>query len=63
MVQSMRDILRQTQGRVGSADGTEALKRNVLFRGFFRQRGFYDLDAISRDAYAAGALEGKDGPR
>ena len=42
------------------AESTEALKRNFLFRGFFRQRGFYDLDAISREAYAAGALEGRD---
>ena len=61
MVQSMRDILRQTQEVVSDlADSTEAMKRNILFRGFFRQRGFYDLDAISRDAYAAGALAGKD---
>jgi len=39
------------------AEGTEALKRNFLFRGFFRDRGFYDLDAISREAYQAGLLE------
>ena len=42
------------------AEGTEALKRNFLFRGFFRDRGFFDLDAISREAYQAGVLEGKD---
>lgn len=29
------------------ARGTEALKRNLLFRGFFRDRGFFDLDTIS----------------
>jgi hypothetical protein len=40
------------------SEATEALKRNVLFRGFFRDRGFFDLDALTRDAYAAGALEG-----
>jgi len=40
------------------SEGTEALKRNILFRGFFRDRGFFDLDAITRDAYVAGALEG-----
>jgi len=58
MVQTMRDILGQTGEIVSDlADSTEALKRNFLFRGFFRQRGFYDIDAISRDAYAAGALE------
>ena len=39
------------------AEGTEALKRNFLFRGFFRDRGFYDLDSVSREAYQAGALE------
>jgi phospholipid/cholesterol/gamma-HCH transport system substrate-binding protein len=61
MMQAMRDILGQTKEVVSDlADSTEALKRNFLFRGFFKDRGFYDLDAVSRDAYAAGALEGKD---
>jgi phospholipid/cholesterol/gamma-HCH transport system substrate-binding protein len=39
------------------AEGTEALKRNFLFRGYFRERGFFDLDAISREAYQEGLLE------
>jgi phospholipid/cholesterol/gamma-HCH transport system substrate-binding protein len=39
------------------AEGTEALKRNFLFRGFFQDRGFFDLDAISREAYQEGLLE------
>jgi len=39
------------------AEATEALKRNILFRGFFRERGFFDLDAMSREAYRAGLLE------
>jgi phospholipid/cholesterol/gamma-HCH transport system substrate-binding protein len=39
------------------AEGTEALKRSFLFRGFFRDRGFFDLDSVSREAYQAGALE------
>jgi phospholipid/cholesterol/gamma-HCH transport system substrate-binding protein len=39
------------------AEGTEALKRNFLFRGFFRERGFFDLNSISREAYQAGLLE------
>jgi phospholipid/cholesterol/gamma-HCH transport system substrate-binding protein len=42
------------------AEGTEALKRNFLFRGFFRDRGFYNLSTISRDAYLDGALEGRN---
>jgi phospholipid/cholesterol/gamma-HCH transport system substrate-binding protein len=39
------------------AEGTEALKRNFLFRGFFQDRGFFDLDSISREAYQEGLLE------
>jgi phospholipid/cholesterol/gamma-HCH transport system substrate-binding protein len=39
------------------ADTTEALKRNFFFRGFFNQRGFFDLDDISVDEYRQGALE------
>jgi phospholipid/cholesterol/gamma-HCH transport system substrate-binding protein len=42
------------------SEGTEALKRNFLFRGFFQSRGFFDLDGLSREAYLDGALEGKD---
>ena len=41
------------------AEGTEALKRNFLFRGFFQDRGFFDLDAISSAAYQEGLLERK----
>jgi phospholipid/cholesterol/gamma-HCH transport system substrate-binding protein len=33
------------------ADGTEALKHNFLLRGFFRSRGYYNLDRISPDQY------------
>jgi phospholipid/cholesterol/gamma-HCH transport system substrate-binding protein len=39
------------------AEGTEALKRNFLVRGFFQDRGFFDLDSISREAYQEGLLE------
>jgi hypothetical protein len=42
------------------AESTEALKRNFFLRGFFRDRGFFDIDALSRDAYVSGALEGND---
>lgn len=41
------------------ADNTEALKRNWFFRGFFRDRGFYDLNRISTAEYRQGALETK----
>jgi phospholipid/cholesterol/gamma-HCH transport system substrate-binding protein len=33
------------------ADGTEALKHNFLVRGFFRRRGYYNLDHISPEKY------------
>ena len=33
------------------ADNTEALKRNWLFRGFFAERGFYNLDDLTVAEY------------
>src|SRR5262249_29446924 len=33
------------------AEGTEALKHNFLLRGFFRSRGYYNLDRISAEQY------------
>jgi phospholipid/cholesterol/gamma-HCH transport system substrate-binding protein len=33
------------------ADNTEALKHNFLVRGFFRRRGYYNLDRISPEQY------------
>jgi phospholipid/cholesterol/gamma-HCH transport system substrate-binding protein len=61
IVQSVRDTLSDTREVLSDlAENTEALKHNFLFRGFFRDRGFFDLNAITREAYAAGALEGRD---
>ena len=61
VAQGLRATLVQTQEMVSDlAESTEALKRNFLFRGFFRDRGFYDLDAISHESYLTGALEGED---
>jgi phospholipid/cholesterol/gamma-HCH transport system substrate-binding protein len=61
ITQTLRNTLTEVQEVTSDlAEGTEALKRNFLFRGFFRQRGFFDLDAISRDAYLSGVLEGRD---
>jgi phospholipid/cholesterol/gamma-HCH transport system substrate-binding protein len=58
---TLRNTLAEVQEVASDlAEGTEALKRNFLFRGFFRDRGFFDLDAISREAYLAGALERND---
>jgi phospholipid/cholesterol/gamma-HCH transport system substrate-binding protein len=41
---------------VGFAENMEALKHNFLVRGFFKDRGFFNLDEISPDAYRKGAL-------
>ncbi len=58
MVQALHDTLMSTREVMSDiSEGTEALKRNFLFRGFFRDRGFYDLDTLSREAYLTGALE------
>ena len=54
----LRAVLADVQESTADlAEGTEALKRNFLFRGFFRERGFFDLDSVSRESYQAGALE------
>lgn len=61
VVQGLRDTLSNTREVMSDlSEGTEALKRNFLFRGFFRDRGFFDLDAITREAYRSGALERND---
>jgi phospholipid/cholesterol/gamma-HCH transport system substrate-binding protein len=61
IVQTLRDTLADTREVVSDlTEGTEALKRNFLFRGFFQDRGFFDLDTLSREAYMAGVLEGGD---
>jgi len=41
-------------------ENTEALKHNFLFRGFFNNRGFFDLDDISVEQYRQGALATRD---
>jgi phospholipid/cholesterol/gamma-HCH transport system substrate-binding protein len=59
ITQTLRSTLVSVQEVASDlAESTEALKRNFLFRGFFRQRGFFDLDTLSREAYQSGVLEG-----
>lgn len=61
MLRSIQGALADTQEVMSDlSEGTEALKRNFLFRGFFQDRGFFDMDAITRDAYLSGAFEGTD---
>ncbi len=38
------------------AENMEALKRNFFFRGYFNQRGFFDLDSVSLEDYQAGRI-------
>jgi outer membrane protein OmpA-like peptidoglycan-associated protein len=40
------------------AEGTEALKHNFLLRGFFRNRGYFNLTSISPDQYRKDRLFG-----
>lgn len=56
---ALHTTLTQAQAVVTNlSEATEALKRNFFLRGFFRDRGFYDLGGITRAAYLDGALEG-----
>ena len=46
------ELMRHGREAMGDvADNTEALKRNWLFRGFFSERGFYNLDELTVDEY------------
>ena len=64
ITQTLRNTLVEVQEVTSDlAEGTEALKRNFFFRGFFRQRGFFDLDSVSREEYQSGVLEGRTARR
>jgi phospholipid/cholesterol/gamma-HCH transport system substrate-binding protein len=60
-IQGLAAGLKQTMddarvAMAGFADNMEALKHNFLFRGFFNDRGFFNLDTISPAEYREGAL-------
>jgi phospholipid/cholesterol/gamma-HCH transport system substrate-binding protein len=58
LMADMRGTLGQAREATADlADNMEALKRNFLFRGFFNNRGYFDLDAIAPTDYRAGVLE------
>jgi phospholipid/cholesterol/gamma-HCH transport system substrate-binding protein len=40
------------------AENTEAVKRHWLTRGFFKDRGYFDLDSMTVDEYRKGAVDG-----
>jgi phospholipid/cholesterol/gamma-HCH transport system substrate-binding protein len=53
----LRKTLDETRAAMaGFADNMEALKRNFLFRGFFNNRGYFNLSQISPAEYRQGAL-------
>lgn len=60
VVGDLRQTLSSTRDAMSNlAENTEALKRNFLFRGYFRDRGYYDLDALTMVDYRQGALAGE----
>jgi phospholipid/cholesterol/gamma-HCH transport system substrate-binding protein len=66
-VEGMASSLKQTmddarKAMSAFAENMEALKRNFLFRGFYNERGFFNLADISPAAYSQGALT-RDGSR
>lgn len=60
---TMQADLRQTVSHARDAmadlaENAESLKRNFLFRGLFKQRGFFDVGSVSAEAYRAGDFAG-----
>jgi phospholipid/cholesterol/gamma-HCH transport system substrate-binding protein len=57
LMEQVRDTLANAREATGDlAENMEALKRNWLFRGFFKSRGFYDLDSVSLKDYLEGEV-------
>ncbi len=51
LIEAGEVMIRAREAMADVADNTEALKRNWLFRGFFAERGFYNLDELTVDEY------------
>ena len=67
-VQGLAADLKQTMdgardAMAGFADNMEALKHNFLFRGFFNDRGFFNVDSISPADYRRAVLARSGGRR
>lgn len=61
-VQGMTADVRQTMSdargaMAGLAENMDALKHNLLLRGYFNRRGYFDLARVSPAAYRKGALQ------
>jgi len=48
-----------SRGTSNLADDTEALKHEFFFRGFFRKRGFYDLEQLAPADYVKACEQGQ----
>ena len=61
MAADLRQTLEHARATLANMEeNTQALKRNFLFRGFFKDRGYYELASLSPDEYRRGALESDD---
>lgn len=51
--EAIHNTIQQAQQTTANlADDTAAIKRNFFFRGFFKRRGFYDLQTLTPSRYA-----------
>lgn len=59
-LRNMRDTTASVREAVSDiSENTEALKRHWLFRGFFRSRGFFDVNAFEPDEYRRWSTDAK----
>ena len=59
MAADLRETLEHTRATLAHMEeNTRALKRSFFFRGYFKDRGYYDLDTLSPAEYRNGVLEG-----
>jgi hypothetical protein len=59
-----RTLSNLRRGTANLAEDTEALKRSFFFRGYFKRRGYYNLDQLTpKDYLSAKGLQTKAGTR
>lgn len=52
--ETLRDTVHSAKSAAGNlSDDTEAIKHNFFLRGFFKRRGFYNLNTITPSKYAS----------
>ena len=60
---NLRDTLSNlNRSTANLAEDTEALKHNFFLRGFFKKRGFYNLDQLTRSDYLEACDQQKNAP-